>query len=57
MDLMRMEKKNNGDKYISVAAVLEDIQLLRNNAHLYNQGEIELKLSQIRLCIWYLCFV
>ena len=40
MDLMRMEKKNNGDKYISVAAVLEDIQLLRNNAHLYNQGEI-----------------
>ena len=42
MDLMRMEKKNNGDKYISVAAVLEDIQLLRNNAHLYNQGEIQI---------------
>ena len=40
MDLVRMEKKNAGDKYASVAAVLEDIHLLKSNAYLYNQGKI-----------------
>lgn len=39
MDLVRMEKKNAGDKYASVAAVLEDIHLLKSNAYMYNQGE------------------
>ena len=38
MDLARMEKKNAGDKYSSVAAVLEDFDLLKSNAYLYNQG-------------------
>ena len=39
MDLVRMEKKNAGDKYASVAAVLEDIHLLKSNAYMYNQGK------------------
>ena len=40
MDLMRMEKKNAGDKYTSVSAILEDMRLLKSNAYLYNQGTL-----------------
>ena len=38
MDLARIEKKNAGDKYSSVASILEDMALLKSNAYLYNQG-------------------
>jgi Bromodomain len=41
MDLMRIEKKNAGDKYSSVASILEDMNLLKSNAYLYNQGMTE----------------
>jgi hypothetical protein len=44
MDLMRIEKKNAGDKYSSVASILEDMNLLKSNAYLYNQGMAELYL-------------
>ena len=52
MDLMRMEKKNAGDKYTSVSAILEDMRLLKSNAYLYNQGTlVGVSLALRSLCL------
>jgi hypothetical protein len=39
MDIVRMEKKLSGDKYSTIASVLEDMRLIRDNAYAYNNGE------------------
>ena len=38
MDLARMEKKLNGDKYSSIPLVVADIELIKQNAYIYNTG-------------------
>ena len=38
MDLARMEKKLNSDKYSAVEVVVADVKLIKNNAHIYNTG-------------------
>jgi hypothetical protein len=35
MDIMRLEKKNAGDKYASVGAILEDMELLKVYMNIY----------------------
>ena len=42
MDLARMEKKLNGDKYSSIPLVIADIELIKQNAY-RNKNGLEVK--------------
>jgi hypothetical protein len=39
MDLTRMSKKLAGDKYPTISSILDDMILIRDNAHAYNTGK------------------
>ena len=39
MNILRMEKNVEHNKYTSVESIIEDFTLIRNNAHIYNSGD------------------
>ena len=46
MNLVRMEKKNSGDKYTSVGCLLKDAELIRTNAYTFNSdpSDVEVRI-------------
>ena len=46
MNLVRMEKKNSGDKYTSVGSLLKDAELIKTNAYTFNSdpSDVEVRI-------------
>ena len=55
MDLARMEKKLNSDKYSTVEVAIADVELIKNNAYTYNTGVqgLEVRIMADALCNYF----
>lgn len=55
MDLARMEKKLNSDKYSTVEVAVADVELIKSNAYTYNTGVqgLEVRIMADALCNYF----